>query len=138
AHLEMVAHLDQINQKAKDFAVSRKLGDPPRLGSRLAIHHGDYRFGKMSMLASLLPTLDGASVIEAARIEAGLRGWSYGKGEPDRHWIAVSGDASEKLNSLERSDLAAYGPFENKGTAGVKEKEFEGPITLWQVQQQAG
>lgn len=133
AHLEMTKKLDGFNEKAKVFAQKRNLGQPPRLGSRLAVHHGDYRFGKMSMLASLLPTLDGASVIEAARIEAGLRSWVYSTDRPDQHWIAVSQKATQQLSGLELSDLSSYGPFEPKQGVEVAEKEFAGSVELWQV-----
>ncbi len=136
AYLEMTKRLDEINELAARLAEQRGIeSPPPRLGSRLAIHHGSYRFGKMSLLASLLPTLDGASVIEAARIEAGLRNWIYGNEEADRHWLAVSGEAVTALDALDVSDLTDYGPFESKHGVDVAEKEFAGAIGVWQVAQ---
>jgi hypothetical protein len=132
-YLDMTNRLDDSNDKAATFARDRGLNVPPRLGSRLAIHHGSYRFGKMSLLASLLPTLDGSTVIEAARIEAGLRNWVYEDRDPSEHWIAVSEDAAEVLSGLELSELNEYGPFEREIGVDVEEKEFSGSIGLWKV-----
>jgi hypothetical protein len=46
---------------------------PPRLGSRLAVHYGRYRYGKMAQAASLTTSFDGPAVIDVARLEQGLR-----------------------------------------------------------------
>jgi hypothetical protein len=43
------------------------------LGTRLAVHLGSYRYGKMGLAASLTPAFDGASIIDVARLEQGLR-----------------------------------------------------------------
>jgi len=134
AYVEMTARLNEINVRAADLARRRGQEAPPRLGSRLAIHHGSYRFGKMSLLASLLPTLDGASVIEAARIEAGLRNWIYGNDRQDRHWVAVSEQATGKLGDLDLANLNKLGPFQVDEDVDVSEKEFSSSVSVWRTQ----
>jgi hypothetical protein len=44
-----------------------------RVGSRIAIHYGSYRFGRVAQARSFASDFDGASIIEVARLEAALR-----------------------------------------------------------------
>ena len=46
---------------------------PCLLGSRLAVHYGKYRYGKMSQAASLLTSFDGREIVAVSRLEQGLR-----------------------------------------------------------------
>ena len=60
--LEEVEHLNQA------------IGDETkRVGSRLALHFGTYRFGRIALSRSVSADFDGSSVIEVARLEAALR-----------------------------------------------------------------
>jgi hypothetical protein len=55
-----------------------------RIGSRLAIHWGRYRFGRIALARSFTADFDGAAVVEVARLEQGLaaatKGQSTGPG----------------------------------------------------------
>jgi class 3 adenylate cyclase len=42
------------------------------LGSRIALHYGDYRYGRIGQALSFSPALDGQSIVEVARLEQGL------------------------------------------------------------------
>jgi hypothetical protein len=66
--------LDKVNERIASHASSdRKRAGAPVLGSRLAVHFGNFRFGKMAQAASLVSTFDGAAIIDVARLEQGLR-----------------------------------------------------------------
>lgn len=133
SYLKMTNDLDEINEKAAALAEQQSFDSPPRLGSRLAIHYGPYRFGKISRLASLLPTLDGASVIEAARMEAGLRNWVYDKNQADRHWLAISGEAAEVMSAHGLEAISSFGPFQKQADVELSEKEFASSVEILQV-----
>jgi hypothetical protein len=45
----------------------------PILGSRLAIHYGGYRYGKLSQAVSLVTSFDGNEIVAVSRLEQGLR-----------------------------------------------------------------
>jgi hypothetical protein len=93
-YAELIERLNEINAKIADLAAYRKVENYPQLGSRLAVHHGEYRFGKISLFGSLLPTFDGAPIIHAARLEGGLRTWlAEQQGQVDRHAIVTSAEA---------------------------------------------
>lgn len=60
----LVARLRDLNESIAD--AQRKIG------SRLAVVMGDYRYGRMSKLRSFAPAFDGDEVIRAARLEQAL------------------------------------------------------------------
>jgi hypothetical protein len=87
--------------------------EPPRLGSRLALHHGPFRYGKIAMSRSLISSFDGETIVEVARMEAGLRELVKGpvvsrlsQGNDDGalrdapHTIVVSPEAAKVLGDL--------------------------------------
>lgn len=49
-----------------------------RLGSRLALHYGDYKYGRIAQGRSHTADFDGASIIDVARLEAILRKFTKG------------------------------------------------------------
>jgi len=76
AYAAYLARLDDLNERivayfAKTATASK--GQPPILGSRLAIHYGAYRHGKMSQAASLVTSFDGAEIVRVSRLEQALR-----------------------------------------------------------------
>ena len=49
------------------------ISDPKKqIGSRIAIHYGEYQFGRISGTINFSPAFDGENIIEAARLEQGL------------------------------------------------------------------
>jgi len=48
------------------------------VGSRIALHYGSYRYGRIATTRSVASDFDGASVIEVARLEAALREYTKG------------------------------------------------------------
>jgi hypothetical protein len=124
---QMLDEIESINEALMSLGVSRSK-PAPRLGSRLAIHYGSYRFGKTSLFGSLAPAFDGASIIHAARLEAGLRDWLKGSGQTDaRHTLAVSVAASAAVNEhldLQRWEQLAKGAF-------IRAKEYNGEADIY-------
>lgn len=54
-------------------AVNRAAGNPEfKVGTRLAVHYGDYRHGRTAGPRSVVPGFDGPGIVEAARLEQGL------------------------------------------------------------------
>lgn len=49
-----------------------------RVGSRIALHWGEYRFGRIAQARSLGAEFDGANIVAVARLEAGLREFTKG------------------------------------------------------------
>ncbi len=59
--LEMLEHLNSDIQ------------DPGSvIGSRMALHYGPYRYGRIGLARSITATLDGTSIVEVARLEQAL------------------------------------------------------------------
>jgi class 3 adenylate cyclase len=61
---EVTARLDSLNSSIRTPEF--------RVGSRMALHYGEYEYGRIGGAASFTPAFDGASIIEAARLEQGL------------------------------------------------------------------
>lgn len=75
------------------------IADPSkRIGSRLALHYGQYSYGRIAKTRSISADFDGASIIEVARLEGALR--EYIKGP-----IEIQ-DISQPINSPVRSTEA--------------------------------
>jgi hypothetical protein len=123
---QMLDEIESINGALMSLGESRSK-PAPQLGSRLAIHYGSYRFGKTSLFGSLAPAFDGASIIHAARLEAGLRDWLKSGGHTDaRHSLAVSVTASVALN--EHLDLRQWAQISKGASIGAKEYKGEADI----------
>lgn len=119
--------LDQISdQLARHYYESEETGTPPpSLGSRLAVHYGSYRYGKMAQAASLITGFDGAAVIDVARHEQGLRRITKNSelassaGLADAvHSVVFSLNAAEVLGESEVAsiDKTVTVPIESKET----------------------
>ncbi|MCP4650472.1 MAG: hypothetical protein GY853_10385 [PVC group bacterium] len=63
-YTELLRNIEHFNKFIKD--------DSKKVGSRLAIHFGDYTFGRVAKTMSLATDFDGASIIEVARLEGAL------------------------------------------------------------------
>jgi hypothetical protein len=76
AYAAYLARLDDVNERIRAYfakTATSNSGLPPILGSRLAIHYGVYRHGKMSQAASLVTSFDGAEIVRVSRLEQALR-----------------------------------------------------------------
>jgi hypothetical protein len=59
-----------------------------RMGSRMALHAGEYTYGRTGGVGSFLPAFDGQAVVDAVRLEQGLGAAEAASGV--RHRLAVS------------------------------------------------
>lgn len=113
-----------------------------KVGSRLAAHFGKYRYGRIAQGRSFSPDFDGASIIETARLEQGLRealrdeAWLKSLGEnaaPLReegpaHVIACSAAVKPSLEKAlrKRSDVQGIGSF----SRGLKEAQLAADVFI--------
>jgi hypothetical protein len=92
------------------------IADPEsKVGSRIALHHGKYNFGRVAQARSFGADFDGAAIIEVARLEGALRVHikNLPKGSHIQHAVAcskallnlVGGYFSEKSGILTRGEL---------------------------------
>jgi hypothetical protein len=107
-----------------------------RVGSRLAMHYGHYRYGRMALARSFTADFDGASIVEVARLEQGLAAATKGQASVDdprlkplkgaKHTLAITSDlalrASEILSA--RHELSFLGEF----LLGAKESSLEASV----------
>lgn len=135
AYLRLLELLELNNRALADHA-RRSSRTAPQLGSRLAIHVGDYRYGKMGLAASLVPAFDGAGIIDVSRLEQGLRDrikkqeaqrLRRGERPPARHQLIVSREATERLGRLEHEAVVP------NGTCTVHSKESRQRASLYVV-----
>ncbi|HEU0012197.1 MAG TPA: hypothetical protein VFQ45_00865 [Longimicrobium sp.] len=79
------------------------------MGTRLALHFGEYRFGRIAEAASFSADFEGGAIIEAARAEAALREYTKGSllespgldrisNAEDRHTLIVTPDLLTQLS----------------------------------------
>lgn len=74
AYMKYVASLEHLSRELERHVESNAGVAPSSLvlGSRLAIHYGEYRYGKMTQAASLLTGFDGREIVAVTRLEEGL------------------------------------------------------------------
>lgn len=130
--------LDELNTRiAADFIRVSGEGDPPVMGSRLALHWGEYRYGKIARAASSAPTFDGATIIDVARLEQGLSAMTKGKVEDPvgvsarPHTVIQSQALIEHIPHLHD----CHERLEALGSADVGSKEFahEASLLAWNL-----
>jgi hypothetical protein len=118
------------NQPGKTLATSTLLG------SRIAVHYGRYRYGKMGQAASLVSAFDGAAIIDVARLEQALSAMTK---RPEtavqkrlaeyRHTAIASPEAVRAWGGARSApDLLA-----KCGTAAARSKEFRGTAHVFGV-----
>jgi hypothetical protein len=94
-----------------------------RMGSRMALHAGDYSYGRTGGVGSFLPAFDGQSVVDAVRLEQGLASSDLAKDV--RHRLAVS------------TALSAFRPvirsagWVHRGTTNLSAKEHVGRAAIY-------
>jgi len=70
SYFSLLKKIDTFNVSIKD--------DNIKVGSRIAINHGQYVFGRIALSKSFSADFDGADIIETARLEGGLREYTKG------------------------------------------------------------
>jgi hypothetical protein len=128
AYHRFLTWLEMTNQQITQHA-SRNGDEPPQLGSRLAVHVGDYRYGKIGLAASVVPAFDGAAIIDVSRLEQGLRAQvkSGDAPPPGTHHLILSTTAKERMGSLES------GVLQHIDDRRVTSKESEQPASLYLI-----
>jgi hypothetical protein len=85
AYLEV---LEDLNGRIEAFVIKDTAqARAPLLGSRLAIHYGPYRYGKMSQAASLVTSFDGSHIVRVSRLEQALRAITKDQALADRYKV---------------------------------------------------
>lgn len=97
------------------------------IGSRLALTYGDYRYGRVGGLNSLAADFEGSTIVQAARLEAGLKRMIQ-RLPPEvprkhRHWIAVD---SAFFDGVGTDEIRAAGFAEH---SEISETEKESSIS---------
>jgi hypothetical protein len=102
--LELLGQVEDLNGYLRKQGVA--------IGSRLVLHYGEYRYGRIGQARSRGPAVRGMRIVEAARLEQGLANYLLEKGgggvitRADRGWrhmLAVSDAALERCGvELER------------------------------------
>ena len=106
--------------------------DGLRVGSRMALHFGEYEYGRIGGITSFVPAFDGGSVVEVARLEQGLAGaMRDGRLYPKRHYVAVSRALRGRLGD------GWSAPAEDRvGILDLEAKEFRDQAEVWEVRPQ--
>jgi hypothetical protein len=94
-----IKSLEDLNSKIND--------DEKKVGSRIAIHYGLYKFGRISGTVNTSSVFDGECIIEAARMEQGLSN-SIEKGKY-RHLLATSQSELVSILNGENSKWSSLG-----------------------------
>lgn len=78
-----------------------------RVGSRIALHAGAYRYGRISGTNSFLPSFDGQSIVDVARLEQGLA--ANNTLQLGVHRLVASSALTENLGGINESGWHAQG-----------------------------
>jgi hypothetical protein len=83
AYAVVLSRVSELNERIVDPKM--------KVGSRLAIHCGRYRFGRIALARSFTADFDGAAIIEVARLEQGLAAATKGRADIDPEFSAIVG-----------------------------------------------
>jgi hypothetical protein len=124
AYITYIERLDKLNQALEKHFRSNPTGtsSEPTMGSRLVIHVGGYRYGKMSQAASLLTGFDGREIVAVTRLEQALRDYTHEKAAIKRH--KLKGTKHFLAASEEVMKAAKTLPLEEIGRFTAESKEF--------------
>ncbi len=92
AYLKFVKTLGLMNERIAHSNI--------KIGSRIAVHYGMYKFGRIGSPSSLSADFDGDALIEVARTEAALSQFSKSASSLSSHSIALTSSAYERLKTL--------------------------------------
>lgn len=99
------------------------------VGSRLGVHYGDYRHGRIAGPESVVAGFDGPAIVEAARLEHAISTIDA----PVRHAAVVS----DALNTRLRDDFLTSVSFTSLGRHLLTAKEFEAEAEVFGVRLEA-
>jgi hypothetical protein len=107
--------LNDVDQRFGERSPDAAPNPRPILGSRLAIHFGSFRYGKMALASSLSASFDGAAITDVARLEQGLRHELKGAAAHESqltlsgegHVVAISDQAVQAIGSLAEAGIDA-------------------------------
>jgi hypothetical protein len=132
----LLAELEELNRRLEAHHAANGNGPvPPVMGSRLAFHWGEWRYGKIARAASIGPAFDGPDIIGVARLEQGLSGLAKDPGRNDvfggrRHTVIVGSALTDRDGVLEVfQELEPCGP----ATVSSKEDEQAGALFAWKL-----
>jgi hypothetical protein len=124
----LLAHVEPLNEYLQDAGIV--------IGSRLAIHHDSYRYGRTGQALSHSAAVTGEGIVKAARLEQGLANWvreeggSARPGTTLRHTLAVSMEAldrhAEALNDF-------HSHLDSLGDHRLSAKESDVDAHVWRV-----
>lgn len=109
-----------------------------RLGSRLAVSHGDYDWGRINGMSSFSPAFNGPTVVHAARLEQGLNAYIRDRVRDcslrgDEHLLAIDQGLVQSVGAgLEALALMGWVDA-GECTLRAKEREIHG-VRLFQWQ----
>lgn len=125
---QLVGEIGRLNLEIREEGL--------RVGSRMALHFGEYEYGRIGGITSFVPAFDGASIVEVARLEQGMadamRGRHVGL-RPKRHYIAVSQALRGRLGD---GWSAPDGLADRVGILDLEAKEFRDQAEVWEVRSQ--
>ncbi|QXJ21304.1 hypothetical protein AGRA3207_002143 [Actinomadura graeca] len=110
-----------------------------RVGSRMALHFGEYEYGRIGGVGSSAPAFDGAAIIEVSRLEQALaiaaREGTVPEGSPtgralvsrDHNVIISTGMRQELGDGWRPRDVA----YRHLGEIDLSAKEFAGHGEVW-------
>jgi hypothetical protein len=113
--------------------LNKSIREPDRkVGSRMVLHIGSYRFGRIGGPRSFSPAFDGGPIIQAVRLDQGLsaaiKSLSDCPSGASNHFLAVS----EELNTLtDGHELSSN--WKSLGMVNLSAKEFQGQSKLYRL-----
>lgn len=127
---DSVSIIDGINERLASA------GNRLRLGSRIALHFGNYEWGRINGMGSFMPAFNGPAIVDTARLEQGLNSYVNDSAstaevsEPQHSLVlsdAVFSDApGVRLESLEAL-VASHGwRYEGVICLRAKERDIDG------------
>lgn len=125
---QFVGGIGTLNQEIREECL--------RVGSRMALHVGEYEYGRIGGIASFVPGFDGASIVEVARLEQGLAGAMRASRDglqPKQHYVAVSQALRRRLGD---GWSAPDGLADRVGVLDLEAKEFRDRAEVWEVRSQ--
>jgi len=137
AYKNIVDKIEEMNSYIKD--------EDSQMGSRLSIHYGDYKYGRIAQSRSMAADFDGASIIEASRMESGLREFTKGPistAEATQEDIKKAREYSKKhmiISSTKTENLvgqlsALEEDLKNIGEIDLNIKEFDAKARVYKFE----
>jgi hypothetical protein len=127
---KVVDRIDDLNDAITDST--------SRVGSRMVLHYGAYRCGRVAGVRSAVGAFDGSSIVAAARLDQGLRALLAGDARHPNdakrdHFVAVSEELVQVLGGA-----SPFAAMIARGVVEVSAKEARAPIHLFKMSREVG